>query len=76
MIPVEEHYEVKCDWDGKIYLGLTLDWDYHPEFAKQRVHLSMPQYVTDILKRFKHDSHETIQHQPHPHVPPNYSKTP
>ena len=25
---VKEHYEVKEDWDGKRYIGLTFDWDY------------------------------------------------
>ena len=32
----------------------------------------MPGYVNDALKRFKRERPKRLQHQPHPHVPPNY----
>jgi hypothetical protein len=25
---LEEHYQLTCDWDGRQYIGITLDWDY------------------------------------------------
>ena len=46
---VKENYEVTTDWEGKRYVRLTLDWDY----TLRQVHLSMPDYVPDALKRFK-----------------------
>jgi hypothetical protein len=38
---LEEHCQLTCDWDGRQYIGMTLDWDYQ----LRRVHLSMPGYV-------------------------------
>jgi hypothetical protein len=35
---LEEHYKLTCNWTGKQYIGITLDWDYN----KRHVHLSMP----------------------------------
>jgi hypothetical protein len=35
---LEEHFKLTCDWTGKRYIGITLDWDYN----KHQVHLSMP----------------------------------
>jgi hypothetical protein len=26
---LEEHYEAAIDWEGKLYCGLTLHWDYN-----------------------------------------------
>ena len=26
---LEQHYEIKCDWSGQRYIGITLLWDYH-----------------------------------------------
>jgi hypothetical protein len=37
---LEEYYKLTCDWAGKGYIGITLDWDYN----KRQVHLSMPNY--------------------------------
>ena len=45
---VSEFYDVKVEDKGKRYLGLTLDWDYE----KQKVHLSMPDYVPEALTCF------------------------
>ena len=42
---LKEHYEVEEDWEGRRYLGITLDWDY----KKREVHLSMPDYVARAL---------------------------
>jgi hypothetical protein len=38
---LEEHYKLTCNWTGKQYIKITLDWDYN----KRHVHLSMPNYV-------------------------------
>ncbi len=42
---LKEHYKVEEDWEGKQYLGITLDWD----FKNHEVHLSMPEYVERAL---------------------------
>ena len=55
------------DWEGKRYLGLTLDWD-----VGRKVHLSMSGYIPDALKRFKCKHPKRRQDSPHKHVPPNY----
>ena len=47
---IEENYTVTTEWDGRRYIGITLDWDY----KRRQVHLSMPNYVTKYLKEFKH----------------------
>ena len=65
---IKEHYECSSDWEGSRYLGLTLDWDYE----KREVHLSMPGYVHEAIKRFQHEMPRRPQHQPYPHVVPNY----
>ena len=58
---IEEHYKVTTDWEGKRYLGLTLDWDY----VLRQVHLSMPDYVPDALTRFKRERPRKFQNAPH-----------
>ena len=48
---LEENYVVDKDWEGKKYCGISLDFDY----AKRQVHLSMPGYCDEALRRFKHE---------------------
>ena len=67
---VKEHYDLTIDWEGKRYLGLTLDWDY----SQRKVHLSMPEYIPDALKRFKHIRPNKRQDSPHQHVPPRFGE--
>ena len=58
---IQEDYEVKSEWDGRRYIGITLDWDYN----RRQVHLSMPGYVAKALKQFQHEA-KRQQHQPFP----------
>jgi hypothetical protein len=67
----KEQYEVKEDWGGTRYLGITLDWDY----KCNEVHLSMPEYVEQALACFGHPIPDKPQHQPHPHTIPTYGAT-
>ena len=48
---IKENYDVTEEWEGKQYLGLTFDWNYDT----RSVHLSMPNYIPNALKRFKHE---------------------
>ena len=65
---IKENYEVTDDWEGKRYLGLTFDWNYDTS----SVHLSMPNYIPDALKRFKRENPNKWQGSPHQHTVPNY----
>jgi hypothetical protein len=60
-------YAVTTEWDGKRYIGITLDWDY----KRRQVHLSMPGYIQKALKQFQHVA-STKQQQPYPSAPINY----
>ena len=68
---LRKDYEVEEDWDGKRYIGITMDWDY----KKREVHLSMPEYVERALARFGHPIPNKPQHQPHLHAIPTYGAT-
>ena len=47
---LEEHNKITTDWEGRRYIGITLDWDY----KQRKVHLSMPGYIKKALKQFQH----------------------
>ncbi len=68
---LKKHYEVKKDWEGRQYLGITMDWDYR----NHKVHLSMPEYVERALAQFGHPLPVKPQHQPHQHAIPMYGAT-
>jgi hypothetical protein len=65
---LEEHYKCSIDWDRKCYLGINMDWDY----KGHRVHILVLDYVPEALARFQHRAPSKPQHQPCPHVKPNY----
>jgi hypothetical protein len=61
-------YKITTDWDGDLYLGLHLKWDY----AACTVDLSMPGYVAKALQRFSHPAPARAQHSPHAWTKPQY----
>jgi hypothetical protein len=66
---LNEYYVCSIDWTGTHYIGMNMDWDY----SQCQVHVSMLDYVPKALTRFRHCKPRTPQHQPNPHVKPNYS---
>ena len=64
---LEENYTVTTEWDGRCYIGITLDWDY----KRRQVHLSMPGYTKKALKQFNHKLCKK-QDQPYPSAVINY----
>ena len=64
---LENDYPVTTEWDGKRYIGITLDCDY----KRQQFHLSMPGYVKEALKKFRYVMRKEKQ-QPFPSVPIKY----
>ena len=61
---IEENYNATTEWDGRRYIGITLDWYY----KRRQVNLSVPNYVTKYLKQLKHKLKKR-QHQPYPSAP-------
>jgi hypothetical protein len=55
-----QHYEITTDWEGTVYSGITLDWDY----KKCTCDISMPGYIKNVLNKFQHDASRTPQHTP------------
>jgi hypothetical protein len=68
---LKEHHKCSIDWDGNRYLGMTINWDYNGH----KVHVSMLNYVPKTLTRFQHQAPNKPQHQPYPHIKPNYEYT-
>ena len=65
---LKEKYTVSEDWEAKLYIGITLKWDY----KKKTVDLSMPGYVNAALLRFRHKLKNNKQLSTHHHVAPTY----
>jgi hypothetical protein len=65
---VQKYYKCSFEAEGERYCGLTIKWDY----ASRKVHLLMPEYVTNALKRFQHPPPLVRQDQPHPHIAKSY----
>ncbi len=62
---LKEHYDVTIDKEGKLYCGITLDWDYN----KRTLDISMPGYVKKQLIKYNHPMPKSPQHcpwSPHP----------
>jgi hypothetical protein len=66
-----QHYERTKDWEGTVYSGITLDWDY----KKRTCDISMPGYITSMLNKFQHDTPRTPQHTPSKYITPVYGAT-
>ncbi|KAL7479880.1 hypothetical protein ACHAW6_005598 [Cyclotella cf. meneghiniana] len=62
---IESYYPLSNDWTGDCYIKMTFDWDY----AKKKVHLSMPGHVAKALKLFQHTHPTAPQHSPFPTKP-------
>jgi hypothetical protein len=44
-------YELTTDWEGKVYSGMTLKWDY----KNRTCDISMPGYLANVFSKFQHD---------------------
>jgi hypothetical protein len=65
---IKTHYKVSEDWEGKLYCGIILKWNYGEKF----VDISMPGYIKKALQRFKHTAPKKHQDQPFPCAPKKY----
>jgi hypothetical protein len=64
---LREKYTITLDWEGRLFCGITLTWDY----LNRIVTLSMPGYIKKVLARFRH-IWKKIQDAPHPWNEPAY----
>jgi hypothetical protein len=62
------HYEITTDWNGTVYSGITLDWDYN----KRICDISIPGYIFNVLNKFQHGTPKTPQHTPSRYITPVY----
>jgi hypothetical protein len=62
------NYEITTDWGGKVYPGMTLNWDYQ----KRTCDISMPDYVANDPNRFQHATPKQPQDTPSKYITPSY----
>ena len=65
---LRSNYKVTVDWNGQLYCGMHLDWDYDEGY----VDVSMPGYVSRALTKYNHTPPTKPQHTPHQWVEPTY----
>jgi hypothetical protein len=65
---LKKYYEETEDWEGNLYCGISLDWDY----KNKTVDLSMPGYIDNALHKFQHKPPDRPQHAPYPARKPQY----
>jgi hypothetical protein len=65
---LSKQYTCTVDWEGKIFLGMHLQWDY----INRTVTITMPGYVKKALVRFEHVASILHQSSPHPYTTPTY----
>jgi hypothetical protein len=63
-----QSYELTTDWEGKVYSGMYLKWDY----KNRTCDISMPGYVSNVLSKFQHDAPKHPQHTPSKYFTPVY----
>ena len=61
-------YELSIDWEGKLYCGVTLQWDYE----QRSLTILMPNYIKKLLDRFKHIRPQRPVHTPYKPPPKTY----
>jgi hypothetical protein len=59
---LKENYEVTEDWEGKLYCGISLKWDY----SNGTIDFSMLGYIEKKLHKFQHNKPDRPQHAPYP----------
>ena len=66
---LEGHYvKILVDWEGKLYCGITLEWNYIKSFLD----ISMPGYIDELRARYQHEMPSQPQHSPYRAPPKVY----
>jgi hypothetical protein len=61
-------YELTTDWKGKVYSVMTLKWDY----KSRTCDIFMPDYISNVISKFQHDTPKHPQHTPSRYIMPVY----
>ena len=64
----KNYAKVSEDWEGKLYCGITLEWNYNQRW----VDISMPGYIKQLRQRYEHLSPKKMQHSPYRAQPKIY----
>ena len=67
---IKKHYAGFIDWEGKYYLGLTIDWDHR----SGHIDISMPYNIPKFLKCLRHSNPNKPKYAPHRRTKPEYGK--
>jgi Reverse transcriptase (RNA-dependent DNA polymerase). len=67
-----DKYKISIDWNGQVYCGLHLHWNYNQGYVDVTM---MPQYITTALKKFHHTPPAHPQHAPAKWTRPTYGAT-
>ena len=65
---IMQEYKVIEDWEGTLYCGITLKWDY----IKRTCELFIPGYIRRALQIYQHRAPRKPQHSPHPWTKQQY----
>ena len=66
---LRKHYElVSEDWEGNLYCGITLEWNY----TERWLDISMPGYIEKLRARYSHEMPRRPQHSPYRAPPKIY----
>ena len=68
---LKQHYEMEEDWNGALYCGIALKWNY----AQGYVDISMPNYVRKQLTKYRHTAPKRPQHCPFEPAPIKYGRS-
>ena len=64
---LEDHYTLTMGWEGKVFAGIDLNWDYNPNHTKRTCRLSMDGYIDKLLIKYNHTIPTKPQLSPHRH---------
>jgi hypothetical protein len=64
---LKKNYKVSEEIDGTRFAGMTLKWNYSPNYAKCSCRLSMSVYIFNVCTRYKHPMSTKRQLSPHKH---------
>ena len=65
---LEEHYTVAVNWEGTLFCGVKLTWDY----INHQVDTHTPGYIPKALTKYQHPHPTTPQHPPYKSTPIQY----
>ena len=65
---LEEHYTVAVNWEGTLFCGVKLTWDY----INRHVNTHMPRYIPKALTKYQHPHPTTPYHPPYKSAPIQY----